>query len=385
MKSKIIIIGGGISGITTALTLQLLGFETTCYSEHFVEADTPDDPRFASLYPAASVIPHSVFSNQSEKLFSDSQSVFELLLCHQTEGIKEHLHFELYEFEKDDPSYANSLKNYQRIEDTDPDELQIPTRITPPALHGWKFNCIVAEWPTYISILYEWYQKVGGQLVQEKIDADKIKDLNSDAIINCTGIWSSELFEDPNPLEVVKGHLLYVHDADLFRDNNGHIPSYNYTPLKEIYADPKGNPCDVYCYPRSTGLALGGSRQPGIVDKAGSFEGDENQDVIEIGGLDIPRQIYELNKEILLETYGLDLSNYSSLKAKTGYRYTRSSDGDGLRLETSEEHGKKIIHNYGHGGAGVTLSWGCALHVANQLINYSLPDLESRLKRFLDS
>ena len=32
-----------------------------------------------------------------------------------------------------------------------------------------------------------------------------------------------------------------------------------------------------------------------------------------------------------------------------------------VRVET-EHHadGTKVIHNYGHGGAGVTLSWGCA-------------------------
>ena len=30
------------------------------------------------------------------------------------------------------------------------------------------------------------------------------------------------------------------------------------------------------------------------------------------------------------------------------------------RLEEESIKDKKIIHNYGHGGAGVTLSWGCA-------------------------
>jgi len=34
-----------------------------------------------------------------------------------------------------------------------------------------------------------------------------------------------------------------------------------------------------------------------------------------------------------------------------------------VRLEFEKVGGRTVIHNYGHGGAGVTLSWGCAEEV----------------------
>jgi D-amino-acid oxidase len=34
-----------------------------------------------------------------------------------------------------------------------------------------------------------------------------------------------------------------------------------------------------------------------------------------------------------------------------------------VRLEEERLEGRRVIHNYGHGGAGVTLSWGCAEEV----------------------
>jgi D-amino-acid oxidase len=45
---------------------------------------------------------------------------------------------------------------------------------------------------------------------------------------------------------------------------------------------------------------------------------------------------------------------------RVGLRPMRRQD---VRLE--QESGTRIVHNYGHGGSGVTFSWGCALEVVD--------------------
>ena len=46
---------------------------------------------------------------------------------------------------------------------------------------------------------------------------------------------------------------------------------------------------------------------------------------------------------------------------KVGIRPCRTT----VRLEMETVDGQRIVHNYGHGGAGVTLSWGCAVEVVS--------------------
>jgi glycine/D-amino acid oxidase-like deaminating enzyme len=40
------------------------------------------------------------------------------------------------------------------------------------------------------------------------------------------------------------------------------------------------------------------------------------------------------------------------------------------RLDTETDSNKFIVHNYGHGGAGITLSWGCAAKVRDMVQDY---------------
>ena len=56
-----------------------------------------------------------------------------------------------------------------------------------------------------------------------------------------------------------------------------------------------------------------------------------------------------------------ELDRSKIIGGNVGLRPSRSE----IRLELEEIEGRLVVHNYGHGGAGVTLSWGCAEDVVS--------------------
>ncbi len=375
------ILGGGASGITTGLTLQLLGYRTRIISAQFPEHpenERDDDPLFASLYPAASIIPHSVRNERMDILYQDSHQVFRQLHESGIDIIRQNRHYEWFRFPVSDPVYREWMKNFNPINssenltgelfDSDADQV-----------HGWFFNCYFVDWPRYVQWLYEQYQAAGGKLERRKVTAGNVTSLDSSLVVNCTGAYSRELFEDPEDFCFMLGKTLVVEDAPDPNELDS-IISYNYTPGSEIYSHSSGKAIDVYLYPRKSGWVLGGSRLHGHLDSKGRWLGEQwTGRMLSIDQQQVPAPIYEINRDLIQKLYDIDIADYT-LRAKSGYRFMRDSQTEGIRLEATREYGKYIFHNYGHGGGGITLSWGCALQVARMMRNYKRPSSGNTLQ-----
>jgi D-amino-acid oxidase len=93
-----------------------------------------------------------------------------------------------------------------------------------------------------------------------------------------------------------------------------------------------------YCYPRASDTVIGGTTERHVYT--------ETTDWIALS------LMVRANRRILP-----DLEEASIRASVAGLRPFREQ---GVRVELETVKGRRIIHNYGHGGAGVTLSWGSA-------------------------
>lgn len=363
-NKNICVLGAGVSGLSTASYLSDSG-----YSVCIITRDDPRTatlrPEFSSSFPAASIIPHSVYSDKLSEIFRFSKDRFGKLHDNQFPGVTTTRHFELFSHPVSVPVYAKTMNQFEEFDDFKNEFY--PDHPDYPAAVGWRYSAYFADWPLYFpTLIRNTLEKVKGFEIRT-LSPDDIRELPYDIIINCTEIGSLKLFEDTSEQILHRGHLLNLPGAPAVRDLQGNVISYNFSPGKEVYQSESGIEQDVYCYSRKDGLVLGGSRQKGTFDSDGKWIGEESQDpVILVDNLKVPAQILELHSAILNHSFGYTLPPKSKMRSKVGYRFTRSHE-DGLRLEAEEVGNKLVIHNYGHGGAGVTLSWGCAHRVTELL------------------
>lgn len=412
-RPAVAVIGGGVSGVTTALLLQIQGFNVDLFTStlpNFSPKEQRRLPGFATIHAAASVLPHSVASPELSEWTSISQRYFKALSFISRAGVREQIHFEVFEEPKADPVYATTLLNFRRLSKLDSERSSVPYRSGAEVLSGWQFDALFCEAPTYIPYLYELFTEAGGALHVDDAEADHRRidhylAKSFDAYVNCTGeaahqflgVEGSSLKDDSDlphfePLDdassprYILGHYILVDIPGIYTNKEGRFFSYNYSPTPDVYATPGGLAADVYCYPRSDRWLLGGSR---LAHTGALVEGEpwpgENLDpnaydqFLHPDGstVEVPRAILQLNRELILRiTEGkLDLEQLRRARPEAfvpgfGLRYQRSEPNRSIRIAASRVHfgGEKfILHNYGHGGSGYTLSWGCAAAVLRLL------------------
>ena len=363
------ILGGGISGITTGLLLRALGHAPTIVTHRRADRSYAEpDPLFASLYPAASVIPHAVQVDDVVRRMRETQLFFEILRQHGTFGIRQQRHYEVFESPPPAPAYAPAMHDFQWLPDDGSGAPGVPRRSDAKGVYGWTFRAYFAETPTYLTRLYDLFDAAGGQVRSGvQITRDTLPSLPGQALVNCLGAGSRFLFPDPAPHSFLQGYLVYATPNRPAVDRrHREVCSYNYHPPASVYHRPDGSPAGVYAYPRTDTWVIGGTKRPGEVED-GTWRGPPvSGPTVNIDGHAIPQPVVEVNADLLHSLFDVDIRQ-ADLRATEGVRFARDLNGGGVRLEADTCDGRLLIHNYGHGGAGVTLSWSTALQVARSL------------------
>ncbi|MGX1880870.1 FAD-dependent oxidoreductase [Streptomyces sp. NPDC055287] len=149
------------------------------------------------------------------------------------------------------------------------------------------------------------------------------------AVVNCSGLGARELVPDDG-MRTVRGQLVVV-------ENPG---------IAEWFVAATGGAESAYLFPQPYGLVLGGTAE----DDQWEQEPDPA----------VARAIVERCAVVRPEVAGAKV-----LEHRVGLRPVRTG---GVRLEAERlPSGGLCVHNYGHGGAGVTVAWGCAREAARLL------------------
>jgi len=202
---------------------------------------------------------------------------------------------------------------------------------------GWRYTAPVVDMPVYLDYLLDEVLGAGGQVHLGRRLASLAEAASycpAPVIVNCAGIGARELVPDPD-LVPVRGQVLVV-------ANPG---------LTDFFVGERDQPDDItYIFPHGATAVLGGTQQPGNAST---------------------RPDPVTAERILRRCAAVEpaLATAPILAHRVGLRPVRRQ----VRLGTRPtDDGRHWIDNYGHGGAGVTLSWGCALAVAEQVAGLTI-------------
>lgn len=303
---KVVVVGAGVAGLSTAIRLQEAGFDVRVVAREMPLETT-------SAVAAAVWFPYRAYPE--DRVLDWGRATFEhfeRLAAEPEAGVRLTTARELFIRETPDPWWTTAVTGLRRCTDAElPDGFR----------DGIAFTAPVAEMPVYLAYLTERFAAAGGTL--ERGAVASLADAAGDApvVVNCTGLGAREVAGDDGLLPV-RGQVVVVRNPG----------------LDEAVFNEDGPDGVTYIVPRSTDVVLGGTSEEGSAD----LEPDP-----------------ATAEAILRRCAALEprLASAQILAHRVGLRPVRPE----VRLEAERlPGGAWCVHNYGHGGAGVTLSWGCA-------------------------
>ena len=309
MAERVAIVGAGVSGLTCGVVLAERGFHTAIFAKEIGQQTTSG---------AAAAIWFPYDAQPAEKVIPWALETYKALIDLTR-----------------DPRSGVSMIDLRQFSRTG--EIQIPdwaiplgaaavsTGLRPVFKGGFSLRVPLTDTTIYLDYLAARLLRAGGTIngggCFEKLEE---VDRDFDLVINCAGIGARELVRDTD-LEPHRGQVVIVPRVE---DLSCAIVCDD-APL--MYAIPRTNDC-----------VFGGTN-----DLSSDLAADPAT----------------TNRIIAECSRVLNIERPNVLAARVGLRPFRKS---GVRLERDRlSDDRTVIHNYGHGGSGFTLSWGCAREVAS--------------------
>ncbi|TFD75865.1 FAD-binding oxidoreductase [Cryobacterium psychrophilum] len=299
------VIGGGVIGLTCALQLARSGYAVTV-----VAAEASEDT--CSAVSAALWLPFEAAPKAAVIGWSrESFGYFAALSLDSDSGVTMNEGIALYRSEPHQDWWTAALEDSR---DARPDEL------LGGAAAGTVCTMPFVKMPLYLPWLQEQCRAAGIRFVRERVQTLHGFAPDSDCIVVAAGLGSAELMADEE-MTPIRGQVVRL-------SNPG---------LTDWILDDENPHGMLYIFPRGEDVICGGTTE------SGSWNTEEDPATTEA----ILRRARALVPA---------LEDAEVLNAKVGLRPFRSA----TRVETAQQAGRTVVTCYGHGGAGVTMSWGCA-------------------------
>jgi D-amino-acid oxidase len=300
-----VVVGAGVVGLTTAISLAEAGLAT-----RVVTAAPPS----ATTSVAAGAIWGPVRCGPPELCHAWARTglgVLSALAGEPSSGVHELSGREVCAAPESPPAWTSLLPDVRVL-----GAGELPAGFA----SGWQYTAPAVNMPTYLEYLLRRYEGLGGAVSAGTVTS--LASVAAPVVVNCTGIGARSLVPDRS-LVPVRGQVVVA-------ENPG---------ITEFYIDHGDGGTDyVYLFPHDDVVLLGGTAQEGASGLA-------------------PQP--EVSERILRDCAAAfpSLRGVRVITERVGLRPVRPS----VRLEAEPLSGGRVLwHNYGHGGAGVTLSWGCA-------------------------
>jgi D-amino-acid oxidase len=305
-RADVIVVGCGVIGLTAAVRMREAGLDVRIVTAA-LPLDSTSGVAAALWYPYKAYPEYRVLSWGAR-----SFEVFEDLTGIPESGVRMREGVELWREPVPEPWWASAVP--RRVRRCAEDEL-------PPGYRdGHAFVAPVVEMPVYLDYLLRRFVGSGGHVARRAVSSlEEAGD--GRVVVNCAGLAARELVGDAS-MEPIRGQIVRVRNPGLSR----------------FVLDEENPEGITYIIPRSHDCILGGTAEEG----QRSTEADpETADGI-------------LRRCKVLEPR---LRGAEVLEHRVCLRPGRPE----IRLEREDAaSGYPRVHNYGHGGSGITLSWGCA-------------------------